>query len=221
MPADDARRALAPWPELADLTARLLAAWPRRARGFHRLALADLGVTLDLAVMDAAEALDAWTGRADAWFLDGFSPSRNPGMWTPQVLAGVARCSAPGARLATFTVAGAVRRGLEAQGFQVVKRPGFAAKRERLEARSSAAAQGQPAPRPRIAIVGGGIAGASLVRAFRALGVQPTLIEASAAGAGASGNAAALATPAAGRSGRSMPRRWRAPPTSMTARRRR
>lgn len=195
MPAADARRALAPWPELAELTARLMAAWPRRARGFHRLAVADLGVTLDLAVMDAAEALEAWTGRADAWFLDGFSPARNPGMWTPQVLAGVARRSAPGARLATFTVAGAVRRDLEAQGFQVEKRPGFAAKRERLEARSPAAPQGQPAARPRVAIVGGGIAGASLARAFRAIGIQPRLIEASAPGAGASGNAAALAMP--------------------------
>ncbi|HEY5009243.1 MAG TPA: tRNA (5-methylaminomethyl-2-thiouridine)(34)-methyltransferase MnmD, partial [Caulobacteraceae bacterium] len=195
MPAGDAGRALAPWPELADLAARLLAQWPRRARGFHRLAFADFGVTLDMAVMDAAEALEAWTAQADAWFLDGFSPSRNPGMWTPRVLAGVARRSAPGARLATFTVAGAVRRGLEAQGFQVEKRPGFAAKRERLEARLPAVAQGPERPKPRVAIVGGGIAGASLARAFRALGVHPRLIETSAAGAGASGNAAALAMP--------------------------
>ena len=195
MPAHDARRALAPWPELADLADRLLAAWPRRARGFHRLAFPDLGVTLDLAVMDAGEALETWTGQADAWFLDGFSPSRNPGMWTPQVLAGVARRCAPGARVATFTVAGAVRRGLEAQGFQVEKRPGFAAKRERLEARSPAAPQSPAGPKPRVAIVGGGIAGASLARAFRALGVHPRLIEASAVGAGASGNAAALVMP--------------------------
>ena len=195
MSASDARRALAPWPELTDLADRLLAAWPRRAHGFHRLDLADLGVTLDLAMMDAAEALEVWGGKADAWFLDGFSPSRNPGMWTPQVLAGVARRSAPGARLATFTVAGAVRRGLEALGFQVEKRPGFAAKRERLEARLPAAPQSWAGSRPRLAIVGGGIAGASLARAFQAMGIHPTLIEATALGAGASGNAAALAMP--------------------------
>ncbi len=195
MPVGDARRALASWPELTDLSARLLAAWPRRARGFHRLAFTDHGVTLDLAVMDAAAALEAWTAQADAWFLDGFSPSRNPLMWTPRVLAGVARRSAPGARLATFTVAGAVRRGLEAQGFQVEKRPGFAAKRQRLEARLPAARQGQPAPKPRVAIVGGGIAGVSLLQAFRAMGVHARLIEASAIGSGASGNAAALAMP--------------------------
>ena len=195
MSAADARRALALWPELGDLAQALLAWWPRRATGFHRVAFADLGASLDLAVMDAAEALDAWSGRADAWFLDGFSPSRNPQMWSPEVLAGVARRSAPGARIGTFTVAGAVRRGLEAHGFQVEKKPGFAAKRERLEARAPTA-PASPAPRaPSVAIIGGGIAGASLARAFVALGVRPLLVEAVATGAGASGNAAALVMP--------------------------
>jgi tRNA 5-methylaminomethyl-2-thiouridine biosynthesis bifunctional protein len=161
MPAADARRALAPWPELGDLAEGLLARWPRRAKGFHRLDFADLGASLDLAVMDVTEALDAWSGRADAWFLDGFSPSRNPAMWSHEVLAGVARRSVAGARIATFTVAGAVRRGLEANGFQVEKKPGFAAKRERLEARAPTAPV-RPAPRaPSVAIIGGGIAGAA------------------------------------------------------------
>ena len=195
MPESDARRALAPWPELADLAELLLAQWPRRARGFHRLAFAELGVTLDLAVMDAAEALAAWTGRADAWFLDGFSPSRNPEMWSEAVLAGVARRSAPGARAATFTVAGAVRRGLEANGFQVDKKPGFAAKRQRLEAKLTVAPQRAASPTPRITIVGAGIAGAALARGFQALGVRPLIVEASAPGAGASGNPAALVMP--------------------------
>jgi len=196
MPASDAGRALAPWPELAGLAEALLARWPRRARGFHRLEFAGLGVTIDLAVMDAAEALAAWTGQADAWFLDGFSPARNPRMWTQDVLAGVARGSGPAARIATFTVAGAVRRELEAQGFQVEKKPGFAAKRERLEGQlTTVAPPRRPGAAPRVAIVGAGIAGASLARAFLALGVQPLVIEAHAPGAGASGNPAALVMP--------------------------
>ena len=88
--AEEAGRALAAWPELGDLSALLIERWPRRARGFHRLDLPELGATLDLAIMDAAEALAQWTGRADAWFLDGFAPARNPGMWSDEVLAGVA-----------------------------------------------------------------------------------------------------------------------------------
>jgi tRNA 5-methylaminomethyl-2-thiouridine biosynthesis bifunctional protein len=135
LPAEAAARALAAWPELEDLAADLLRRWPRRASGFHRLDFPELGASLDLAVGDAAWALEQWTGQADAWFLDGFSPAKNPQMWREAVLAGVARRSTPGARLATFTVAGAVRRGLQAVGFEAFKAPGHGAKRERLEAR--------------------------------------------------------------------------------------
>lgn len=191
--ADEARRALAAWPELADLAQLLTDRWPGQARGFHRIELPEARATLDLAVMDAHAALSGWAGRADAWFLDGFSPALNPAMWDEALLALVAARSAPGARVATFTVAGAVRRGLLAAGFSVDKRPGHGRKRERLEARWPGEAASHP--RPRVAVVGAGIAGASAVRALRALGCEPLLIEAEAAGAGASGNPAALVTP--------------------------
>ena len=192
---DDARRALAGWPELADVAAALTAQWPRAAAGFHRIDLPEWGATVDLAVMDAAEALEGWAGRADAWFLDGFAPSRNPDMWSERVLAGVAARSAPGARAATFTVAGAVRRGLAAQGFTVDKKPGFGRKSERLEARLPGAPVTNVSAPARVAIIGAGIAGAALARAFRALGVTPTVYDPSGPGAGASGNAAALVMP--------------------------
>ncbi|MFC3079057.1 FAD-dependent 5-carboxymethylaminomethyl-2-thiouridine(34) oxidoreductase MnmC [Phenylobacterium terrae] len=189
----EAARALAAWPELSPLSDRLVAQWPGKARGFHRIELAELGAVIDVAHMEAAEALAAWTGRADAWFLDGFAPAANPEMWRQEVLDLVAARSAPGARAATFTVAGAVRRGLQAAGFGVDKRPGFGRKRERLEAALPGEAV-DPAPR-RVAIVGAGIAGASAARALRALGVEPLVIEAEAPGAGGSGNPAALVTP--------------------------
>ena len=112
--ANEARRALAHWPEFADLAARLTDRWPGRARGPHRVELPELGVVLDVSVGEAAEALAAWSGRADAWFLDGFAPARNPAMWCDEVLALVAARSAPGAAAATFTVADQVRRGLAA-----------------------------------------------------------------------------------------------------------
>jgi tRNA 5-methylaminomethyl-2-thiouridine biosynthesis bifunctional protein len=192
MPAKDARRVLGHWPELSDLADRLVANWPRRARGFHRVDFPDLGASLDLAVMDVGEALSAWDGRADAWFLDGFSPACNPGMWSPQVFEALAARSAPGARAATFTVAGEVRRGLAAAGFTVAKAPGFGRKRERLEARLAGDALAD-APLPRIAIVGGGIAGAALARAFRALGASPLVLDSGAPAA--SGNPAALVMP--------------------------
>ncbi|HEY5677891.1 MAG TPA: tRNA (5-methylaminomethyl-2-thiouridine)(34)-methyltransferase MnmD, partial [Myxococcales bacterium] len=129
--AAEAARALARWPELGDLAALLTARWPARARAIHRVELPELGAVLDVAAMDVRAALEGWGGRADAWFLDGFSPAVNPAMWGDEVLALVAARSAPGAKAATFTVAGQVRRGLAAAGFAVEKRPGFGRKRER------------------------------------------------------------------------------------------
>lgn len=191
---DEAARALVAWPELAEAARALLAVWPGATPGFHRLDLPEFNATLDLAVGDVGWALSQWAGQADAWFLDGFAPSTNPEMWSDAVLDGIVARSAPGARVATFTVAGAVRRGLAERGFAVGKHPGHGRKRERLEARAPDVA---PEPRrpPTVAVIGGGIAGAALARAFAALGVRATVIEADRPGAGASGFPAALVTP--------------------------
>ncbi|HEY0599925.1 tRNA (5-methylaminomethyl-2-thiouridine)(34)-methyltransferase MnmD [Brevundimonas sp.] len=190
---DEAARALGTWPELAGAVEALLDAWPSPTPGFHRLDLPGFGATLDLAIGEAAWALAQWSGRANAWFLDGFAPSTNPGMWSDAVLDGVAARSAPGARLGTFTVAGAVRRGLSQRGFTVDKRPGHGRKRERLEARLPLS--GGAANTPDVAVIGAGIAGAALARAFAALGARCTLVEAASPGAGASGFPASLVTP--------------------------
>jgi len=190
----DAARALAAWPELAPLAASLLARWPEKRRGFHRIDLPEFGACLDLALMEAGEALSRWGGRADAWFLDGFAPALNPDMWRDEVLQAVAARSAPGARAATFTVAGQVRRGLAAARFEVRRAPGHGRKRERLEA--VLPGQGRdPGLAGPVAVIGAGIAGAAVRRALLALGVEAVPFEAEAPGAGASGNPAGLVTP--------------------------
>ena len=190
----EAGRALGAWPELAESAEALLNVWPATTPGFHRLDLPELNATLDLAVGEVGWALSQWTGRADAWFLDGFAPSTNPDMWSDAVLDQIAARSAPGARVATFTVAGAVRRGLAERGFAVEKRPGHGRKRERLEARLPEAVA-EAEDRLSVAVVGAGIAGAALARAFAALGVRATVVEAERPGAGASGFPSALVTP--------------------------
>ena len=190
---EEAARALAAWPDVAETANALLAQWPTKRPGFHRIDLMDWGVTIDLAIGEVEWALDNWHGKADAWFLDGFSPALNPGMWSEEIMARVAKHSAPAAHLATFTVAGAVRRGLAAHGYTVEKKPGHGRKRERLEARFEG--EVQPAPSPRVAVIGAGIAGASMVRALKAQGLCPILVEAEQAGAGGSGFPASLVTP--------------------------
>ncbi len=190
----EAARALSAWPEVAETAALLLERWPRPVSGFHRMALDDIGATVDIAIMEVEEALHAWSGSADAWFLDGFSPALNPDMWRREVIELVTARSAPGARLATYTVAGAVRRDLAAAGFQVERKPGFGRKRERLEARLDDGVAGDE-PTKSVAIIGGGIAAASLRRAFKALGVQARVFAGSPDKPSASAAPAALVAP--------------------------
>ena len=191
MTRDEAARALAAWPELAPYAEALLAQWPKARRGFARFDFPQWGASLTLALMDVRAALAQWDGRADALFLDGFSPALNPDMWAEDVMRALAGHANPGARLATFTVAGAVRRGLAAAGFAPRKMPGFGRKRERLEASFAGEARETPPPR-RIAVVGAGIAGACLSWQARAQGLDADIFS---MGEGASGNRAALVTP--------------------------
>ncbi len=191
--AEDAARALAAFPELAEAAAELLAQWPDRRAGRHILDFPEFGATLILCLGEVEPVLETLEARMDAWFLDGFAPARNPDMWTEAVLSRVAQLSAPGCVVSSFTVAGEVRRRLAAAGFAVAKRPGFGRKRERLEAVMPGPVSGDATPL--VAVIGAGIAGASLIRAFRRAGLPAALFEAEGAGAGASGNPAALVTP--------------------------
>lgn len=127
----DATRALSHWPELQPLATQLLAQWPLALRGVQRLCFPN--VTLTLWLGDVAETLPQMEFTADAWFLDGFAPSKNPAMWEG-IYQHLARLSRSGTRAATYSVAVAVQRGLAAAGFIIEKVPGFGRKRERLQA---------------------------------------------------------------------------------------
>ncbi len=125
----------ATWPEAAPLSAQLCAAWPALTPGEHTLELAGGALRLTLWFGDACTVLPTLDLAADALYLDGFSPARNPELWSPEICAALARCAAPGASLATWSVAGGVRRALDAAGFALERRPGFSGKREMLVGR--------------------------------------------------------------------------------------
>lgn len=83
----------------------------------------------EIIIGDARETLSDWQGAADAWFLDGFSPAKNPELWTPEILAEVGRHTAKRGSFATYTAAGHVRRSLTEAGFDVERVTGFGRKR--------------------------------------------------------------------------------------------
>jgi len=119
-----AAEALGAFPDLD--AAALLAIWDDVMQG--PTAYAER-ITLEVITGDARTELPAWQGRADAWFLDGFSPAKNPEMWEADLMHAVAEHTLPGGTLATFTAAGHVRRALSDAGFTITRVPGFGRKR--------------------------------------------------------------------------------------------
>lgn len=124
MSAGQIRAAHRAFPELADLSAEL-APLLQAGPGHHRSDAVDF----TLIAGDARTTLPLWDGQADAWFLDGFSPAKNPELWAPALMGDVARHTAPGGTAATYTAAGHVRRALETAGFDVTRAKGYGRKR--------------------------------------------------------------------------------------------
>lgn len=206
----DLERALAQWPQFAPLCAELLDVYPARIKGFHHATLShntqvqwlfDAADSAFDALLDSA-APELGNGFAvDAWFLDGFAPAKNPEMWTAQLFDSIGRLSRPGSSFATFTAAGFVRRGLNAEGFDAQKTPGFGSKREMLsgvfqgvdEAANNDVAPVRPRhqtravdywakppralPKQNVIVIGGGLAGTSTARALAERGWPVTLLE--------------------------------------------
>ena len=124
--------AQAAWPEFAELAATLRQHWPPLVAGEHVIRLEGGRLILRLFFGDAVDVLPELAAAADAFYLDGFSPAKNPELWSPTLCQSLARLAKPAATLATWSVAGHVRQALKGAGFVVKKQPGFAGKWQML-----------------------------------------------------------------------------------------
>ena len=197
---EDLQRTLSKWPTLASLSEELLEQYPQPCSGFHRINLANGRITLTLMFGEAQACYQSLHASIDAWYLDGFSPSRNPDMWTDELFGTIARLSHQGSTFSTFTSAGVVRRGLQNVGFTVAKRKGFGLKREMLTGTFTGIDETTPNKTPwfdlpstakpsEVTIIGAGLAGATTAHAFANRGIKVNILEsASTAATGGSGN---------------------------------
>lgn len=209
---NDLAKALALWPELSHYAQALIEAYPEIiGESIHRLKFADNRISLTLIINDAAcgfEQLLASTHplfrrtgcKVDAWFLDGFAPSKNPAMWSPELFAAISDLSQSGTTAATFSAAALVKNGLKSAGFTIQKVPGYGKKREMVKAKFSAPPQEpqaedylykgsfspypvpwtisqKPAQADRIAVIGAGLAGCHTARQLAERGYEVTVFE--------------------------------------------
>ena len=193
---DDLEKLHAMHPVFAALSSELRARWPMLVPGMHRMEFENGRIVLTLCFADIAAALPQLRLRADAIYLDGFSPAKNPDMWAPRHLKSLLKLAAEGATFATYTAASSVRDAMTAAGFAVEKRPGFASKRDMLCGRLTRAVAQRPAPDRRALVIGAGLAGSAVLERLAARGWEVTLIERQAAPAmEASGNHAGVIHP--------------------------
>ena len=162
------------YPQVRDEAAALHAAWPVLVSGGHRLEFDEVVLTLffaDVAILRDLRLV------ADAVYLDGFAPAKNPEMWTHPVMRSISRLAAEDATVATWSVAGPVRDALQATGFSVEKRPGFGGKREMLVGRNTRKRDSRPLAERKAVVVGAGLAGAAVCERLCARGWEVELHE--------------------------------------------
>ncbi|MEM9469064.1 MAG: tRNA (5-methylaminomethyl-2-thiouridine)(34)-methyltransferase MnmD [Pseudomonadota bacterium] len=190
--------ALKPWDEqLGKYKKQLLEQYPIRVEGFHRIVF-NKNIVLTLIFGDMNEYIGELDAQVDCWFLDGFTPAKNPQMWSDTLYQNMDRLSYDGSRFATFTAAGDVKRGLENAGFAVKKTEGFGRKRDMLVGKyqNTKKIKKTYSKPEKIGVIGGGLAGTSCAFALDQYGFDVTLYEASdKLASGASGNSIGLYNP--------------------------
>lgn len=200
---EDLKRCLAKWPELANYADALIESYPVLTPGYHRLEFENARVTLNLMLGDALSCyqkllvcgdaqLEAKLQHhfVDAWFLDGFSPNINSEMWSDELLVTLSHLSKSDTTLSTFSVAGSVKRGILAAGFEVKKQQGYGKKREMLVAEWRQlppnllkrktpwhAAFKKTVKRKHAIVIGAGLAGCCVASALSRRGWKVSLLE--------------------------------------------
>ena len=192
---EDMQHACSQWPQFQWLGDVLVKQYPALVSGFHRLHFTAANITLTLVFDDAITGFSTMDGLVDAWFLDGFAPAKNPGMWQPELFQHIGRLSHSQTTVSTFTAAGIVKRGLQAAGFAIEKVAGFGRKRDMLRGRIQNTTTPDPLPpgdKPwfhfdyrsntratgKAAVIGAGLAGTTAANSLARRGWEVTVFEA-------------------------------------------
>ncbi len=185
------------YPELRGYSDELVENYPPAVEATHRRSLFDNRVVIHFKFMDVADALDDDGLEVDAWYLDGFSPAKNPAMWSEKLFALIVSNSRNGATCSTYTAAGFVKRNMQKAGLKTDKVKGFGKKREMLVARLADAVTGNKETQPfryrdkpwfqrparldvsirTATIIGAGIAGLSLAYSLVQRGWSVTVVD--------------------------------------------
>lgn len=159
-------RVLKNFPELRNVGDDFLTSYEPIHNDTHTIDIPTLNLRLTLIQNTANDACKNLLGysnnRVDAWYLDGFDPSKNKEMWSQDLAQAIGMLSSKHATFGTFTAAGFVKRNFQKFGFEVTKSKGFGTKRHKLTGRLNSIGKKSEGPKSnnkRVAVIGSGIAG--------------------------------------------------------------
>lgn len=207
---DDLRKVQTQWNAFPEISKALISQYPSITSGCHTLSFANGKIQLHLIFADIKLALDSYPLKPDCWFLDGFSPAKNPEMWCKEIMHRIGQLAPHDTSFASFTAAGEVRRNLIEAGFTVKKRKGYGRKREMIYGHKTRVIEAQnlakhapwfsapktPETLKHATVIGAGIAGAQIAYHLALQGLQVRVIDsADEIATGASGNLAGVLAP--------------------------
>ena len=165
--------------ELKEYSEQLIKYYPKNIEGIQKISLFDGRISLNLVIGDISDTQEYIKSMAyiDAWFLDGFSPSKNPDLWSKELINSIGNTSYESSTISTYTSSGLVKRNLIDSGFAVRRTKGFAGKRHMLKGDALSKVSSKQGYSKKVAVIGSGITGCILSYLLAQKGIEVDLYE--------------------------------------------
>ena len=165
--------------ELKEYSEQLIKYYPKNIKGIQKISLFDGRISLNLIIGDISDTQEYIKSMTyiDAWFLDGFSPSKNPDLWSKELINSIGNTSYESSTISTYTSSGLVKRNLIDSGFAVRRTKGFAGKRHMLKGDALSKVSSKKGYSKKVAVIGSGITGCILSYLLAQKGIEVDLYE--------------------------------------------
>ena len=165
--------------ELKEYSEQLIKYYPKNIKGIQKISLFDGRISLNLIIGDISDTQEYIKSMTyiDAWFLDGFSPSKNPDLWSKELINSIGNTSYESSTISTYTSSGLVKRNLIDSGFAVRRTKGFAGKRHMLKGDALSKVSSKQGYSKKVAVIGSGITGCILSYLLAQKGIEVDLYE--------------------------------------------
>ena len=165
--------------ELKEYSEQLIKYYPKNIEGIQKISLFDGRISLNLIIGDISDTQEYIKSMTyiDAWFLDGFSPSKNPDLWSKELINSIGNTSYESSTISTYTSSGLVKRNLIDSGFAVKRTKGFAGKRHMLKGDALSKVSSKKGYSKKVAVIGSGITGCILSYLLAQKGIEVDLYE--------------------------------------------